>query len=345
LNFASRPYTLIAEIGVNHENDLETAKRLIELAKEGGAHSAKFQAYKAGTLASRNSPAYWDTTKETTKSQFDLFRKHDAFDTREYKLLAEHCDKVGIDFSCTAFDLRFLDEIDPLVSFHKVASADLTVIPFLRKVGSKGKPVALSTGAASLDEVAMAIKTLQESGSGPISLLHCNLNYPTPDGLAFLNRIAELKHVFPEQTSGYSDHTVPDDGSLAVVAAFVLGARVIEKHFTHDKTLPGNDHYHAGDVRDFRKICEQLDQCSKFLASYDESSFLECQDKARQFARRSLVANCEVKRGEIFTNDNVTWKRPGTGMDPRNWDRLMGKKASRDIAEDAILTSEDVIWD
>ncbi|HEU5401986.1 MAG TPA: N-acetylneuraminate synthase family protein [Terriglobales bacterium] len=345
MNFAARPYTLIAEIGVNHENNLETAKRLIELAKEGGAHSAKFQAYKAGTLASRNSPAYWDTTKETTKSQFDLFRKHDAFDMREYKVLAEHCGKVGIDFSCTAFDLRFLDEIDPLVSFHKVASADLTVIPFLRKVGSKRKPVALSTGAASLEEVELAIRTLQESGSGPISLLHCNLNYPTPDGLAFLNRVAELKQKFPGQVPGYSDHTVPNDGSLAVVTAFVLGAKVIEKHFTHDKTLPGNDHYHAGDVRDFRRICEQLDQCSKFLASYDESTFLGCQEKARQFARRSLVASRDVKRDEPLTDQNVTWKRPGTGLDPRNWDRLMGKKAARDIAEDTVLTNEDVVWD
>ncbi len=345
MNFATRPYTLIAEIGVNHENNLETAKRLIELAKEGGAHSAKFQAYKAGTLASRNSPAYWDTTKETTKSQFELFRKHDAFDMGEYKLLAEHCDKVGIDFSCTAFDLHFLDEIDPLVSFHKIASADLTVIPFLRKVGSKQKPVALSTGAASLEEVTLAIRTLQESGSGPISLLHCNLNYPTPDELAFLNRIAELRQKFPAQTPGYSDHTVPHNGSLAVITAFVLGARVIEKHFTHDKTLPGNDHYHAGDVHDFRKISEQLDQCLKFLANYDELSFLGCQYKARQFARRSLVANCDVKRGEPFTEENVTWKRPGTGLDPRNWDRLMGKKASHDIAEDTVLSNEDVVWE
>src|SRR5512143_1261534 len=151
LNFATRPSTLIAEISVNQENNLDTARRLIELAKEGGAHSAKFQAYKAGTLASRNSPAYWDTTKETTRSQYELFLKHDAFDMREFRLLAEHCGRVGIDFSCTAFDLRFLDEIDPLVSFHKVASADLTVIPLLRRVGLKRKPVALSTGAASLE--------------------------------------------------------------------------------------------------------------------------------------------------------------------------------------------------
>ena len=241
--------------------------------------------------------------------------------------------------------MRFLDEIDPLVTFHKVASADLTVIPLLRRVGSKRKPVALSTGAASLDEITLAVKTLQESGSGPISLLHCNLNYPTPDGLAFLNRIAELKQKFPAQMPGYSDHTVPQNGSLAVVTAFVLGARVIEKHFTHDKSLPGNDHYHAGDVHDFQTICEQLEQCSKFLANYDEPSFLNCQDKARQFARRSLVANCSIKRGEPFTNENVTWKRPGTGLDPRNWDRLIGKKASRDIAEDTILTNEDVVWD
>lgn len=335
-------YFIIAEIGVNHENNLDLAKRLIELAKEGGAHSAKFQAYKAGKLASRFSPAYWDLSKEPTKSQFDLFSKHDSFGIEHYHALAQHCRNVGIEFSCTAFDAEFVDAIDPLVRFHKVASADITAKPLLEKVASKHKPTVLSTGAASFDEVRDAIKVLETHGSGPITLLHCNLNYPTPDAAAMLSRIGSLRQTFPGYEIGYSDHTVPGSMCLPVVLAHALGATVIEKHFTHDKTLPGNDHYHAADVVDLRKLCRDLDQVGELLGTFDEDAFLSQQKQARQFARRSIVAAAPIAAGEGFSAEKLIVKRPGTGISPIRWEEVLSKRAARNIAEDEILQESDL---
>lgn len=336
-------YYIIAEIGVNHENSLELAKRLIELAKEGGAHCAKFQAYKAGKLASRFSPAYWDTRKEPTQSQFDLFAKHDAFNVEHYRALAQHCRQVGIEFSCTAFDEDFVDAMDPLVRFHKIASADITAKPLLERIASKQKPVLLSTGAASFQEVHDAIRVLRQYGSGPITLLHCNLNYPTPDRLATLSRIAALKSEFPDYALGYSDHTVPGEFCLPLLIAYALGATVIEKHFTHDKTLPGNDHYHAADADDLRRLCKHLDQTQELVGSFDEEDFLENQSRAREFARRSIVASGAIHRGDRFSPENVSVKRPGTGISPMKWGHVMGKTATRDIADDEILSETDLL--
>lgn len=336
-------YYIIAEVGVNHENNFELAKRLIDLAKQGGAHCAKFQAYKASKLASRFSPAYWDTSKEPTQSQFDLFAKHDAFNIEHYRALAEHCAQVGIEFSCTAFDSDAVDAIDPLVHFHKIASADITAKPLLVRIASKKKPVMLSTGAASFQEVHDAIKVLEEHGSGPITLLHCNLNYPTPDRLAGLSRIPALKKEFPTHTIGYSDHTVPGEFCLPLLIAYGLGATVIEKHFTHDKSLPGNDHYHAADVDDLRKLCAHLDQTQDLVGVFDEKDFLDNQAKAREFARRSIVASGPIRQGDRFSVENVTVKRPGTGISPMKWDEVLNKRAARDINDDEILSENDLL--
>jgi N-acetylneuraminate synthase len=343
MDLAGKPYFIIAEIGVNHENSLDTAKRLIELAKEGGAHAAKFQAYKAGGLASRFSPAYWDTAKEPTTSQFELFSKHDAFDVEHYRRLAEHCGRVGIEFSCTAFDSDFLDALDPWVRYHKIASADITAKPLLARVASKGKPVVLSTGAASFLEVRQALEILTQHGSGPVTLLHCSLNYPTPGRRAMLSRIPALKANFPGHTIGYSDHTVPGEFCLPLVVAYVLGARVIEKHFTHDKSLPGNDHYHAADVHDLRALRRHLDEVAELVGDFDEARFLASQLDARQFARRSIVAARPIRRGESISPGAVTVKRPGTGISPMRWEEVLGRRAARDIAEDEVLAESDLI--
>ncbi len=160
INQDSNPY-VIAEIGVNHEGSMRQAKLLIEQAKMGGADAAKFQSYKAGTLASKQSPSYWDTTKEKTKSQFELFKKYDSFGPEEYIELAEHCEKVGIEFISTPFDDQAVDFLDPLVPFFKVASSDLTNTPFLRKIGGKKKPVVLSTGASTLPEIDEGVRVLE----------------------------------------------------------------------------------------------------------------------------------------------------------------------------------------
>jgi len=342
MDFLGNRYFLIAEIGVNHENSLDLAKRLIELAREGGADSAKFQAYKAGKLASRFSPAYWDTNKEPTQSQHELFAKHDAFNVEHYRALAEHCHRVGIEFSCTAFDSDFVDAIDPLLRFHKIASADITAKPLLIKVASKGKPVVLSTGAASFQEVHEAIAVLEHHGSGPVTLLHCNLNYPTPDRLGFLSRIPAMKAEFPSHTIGYSDHTIPGKVCLPMVIAYTLGATVLEKHFTHDRSLPGNDHYHAADVHQLRALCECLAQVQELVGRFDEQEFLQSQLKARQFARRSIVAGDCIPKGDRFSAANLTIKRPGTGISPMKWEQVLGRQAARDIGGDEILNEDDL---
>ena len=203
-----RPY-VIAEIGVNHEGSLATAKQLIELAHEGGAHAAKFQSYKANTLASKHSPAYWDTTKEATLSQHELFQKYDNFGAAEYIELADHAKKVGIDFVSTPFDDEAVDYLAPLVSFYKIASADITNTPLLRRVARTGKPIVLSTGASTLDEVDGAIETLGAAGATDIALLHCILNYPCENVNAHVRMIGGLQDRYPNHIIGYSDHTVP----------------------------------------------------------------------------------------------------------------------------------------
>ncbi len=218
------PY-IIAEIGVNHEGSLTKAKALIDLAADAGAHAAKFQTYKAATLAAKESPSYWDLEKEPTESQHELFKKYDSFGPDEYAELSGHCKDRSIDFLSTPFDLDAVDMLDPLMSYFKVASADITNLPLLRKVASKGKLVILSTGASSLAEIEFAISTLRAWGSSEVILLHCVLNYPTAEEDAQLGMIGVLKRTFPECLIGYSDHVVPDETISALEAAVQSSAQ------------------------------------------------------------------------------------------------------------------------
>lgn len=338
---AGRPY-IVAEIGVNHEGSLGQAKALIELAKEGGADGAKFQSYKASTLASRHSPAYWDTSKEPTLSQFDLFKKYDSFGADEYRALAAHCREVGIDFLSTPFDDEAVDFLDPIVPFHKVASADLTNLPFLRRVAAKGKPVVLSTGASTLAEVDIAVAALRSSGCPDIVLLHCILNYPTENRNAHLRMIEGLKRAYPELLIGYSDHTLPDEAMTAVVTAHLLGSVVIEKHFTHDKTLPGNDHYHAMDVVDLKRMVQMIDRVHDLLGLEDHKEPIASEARSRLHARRSIVLTRNLKRGTVIEEGMLTYKRPGTGISPLHWDEVLGMVTQRDLEEDHVLGWADI---
>ena len=337
----SAPY-VIAEIGVNHEGSLELAKRLIDLAKEGGADAAKFQTYKAGTLASKHSPAYWDLSKEPTTSQFMLFQKYDTFGPDEYRELARYCDQVGIDFVSTPFDKSAVELLDPLMPFFKVASADLTNTPLLRQVARTGKPVVLSTGASTADEVTVAVETLRDAGCEELSLLHCVLNYPTADENAHLGMITALRREYPDVLIGYSDHTVPDDAMTALCTAYLLGARVIEKHFTHDKTLPGNDHYHAMDVNDLRNFVSSAKRLDVMIGSVDSVSSIETEEISRMNARRSIVLDADVTSGTELVEAMLTYKRPGTGVSPVHWDSVIGRRVVRDLERDHVLQWEDL---
>jgi N-acetylneuraminate synthase len=322
---------------------LETAKRLIELAHEGGAHGAKFQSYKANTLASKQSPAYWDTSKEATLSQHELFQKYDNFEAGDYAALAAHANKVGIDFISTPFDDEAVDYLAPLVPFFKIASADITNTPLLRRVAKVGKPVVLSTGASTLDEVDGALATLRDAGATEIALLHCILNYPCENINAHVRMIAGLLDRYPDHIIGYSDHTVPDPEMTAMSVAYALGAVVLEKHFTHDKTLPGNDHYHAMDVHDLARFMARIGTIADMLGTDRAKAPIANEDIARLNARRSIVIARDLAEGQTIVEADITYKRPGTGVSPLHWDEVIGMRTKRSMQEDDVLTWDDLV--
>ncbi|WP_244549352.1 N-acetylneuraminate synthase family protein [Desulfatibacillum alkenivorans] len=328
------PY-IIAEIGVNHEGSIELAKDLIDQAAIGGAHAAKFQTYKAEKIASKNSPAYWDRLKEKTPSQYELFKKYDNFGAKEYEMLATHCEKRNIDFLSTPFDTDAVDFLNPLLKYFKIASADITNVPLLRKIASTNKPVVLSTGASTIPEIEFAIQVLEKSGAKEIGLLHCVLNYPTLIEHAELAQINVLQRTFSNCIIGYSDHVAPDNTISSLELATLLGAIILEKHFTHDKTLPGNDHYHAMDKEDLRKFIQKLEIYRRLYGNMLRDISNEAQ--ARKHARRSIVASKNIEAGECLSEDNITTKRPGHGISPVFWDDVLGKKALKNIAEDTII--------
>lgn len=340
------PY-LIAELGVNFYDTakeegitpLEAAKKYIDEAKGAGIDAVKFQSYKANTIASKHSPAYWDTTKEPTQSQYELFTKFDGFNREEYEELCAHCKKVGIDFMSTPFDYASADYLEPLMKVYKISSSDLSNLPFIRHIARKGKPIYLSVGASYLPEIEEAVRVMQEEGCPEIALLHCVLSYPTKNSDANLAVIRTLKEKFPDLKIGYSDHTLPDQHMTILTTAFLYGAEIIEKHFTLDKTLQGNDHYHAGDPEDFRKAVENFRLICEVSGS-SEKTVLPCEEIPRREARRSLVLTCDKKAGETLTEEDLTTKRPGTGISPCDMEAAVGCKVKRDLEEDTVLT-----WD
>ncbi len=338
---ASSPY-IIAEIGVNHEGSIEKAKELIELAKAGGADAAKFQSYKANKLASKFSPSYWDTTKEKTKSQYELFKKYDNFSENDYQILAKYCKKLEIEFLSTPFDEEAIEFLDELMPFYKIASADITNIPFLRSIATKEKPIILSTGASTLSEIDKAISTIQDiSDVISIALLHCILNYPTPNKNANLEMISSLKTNYPNHIIGYSDHTIPDLNMTPLMVAYLKGAVIIEKHFTDNKNLPGNDHYHAMDVNDLKLFKQKLNYLEELIGFETTKKPIKEENISRDNARRSIVAKFNLNKGEELTKDNIIYKRPGTGISPIYWDEVLGKKTNKDIKEDMLLKWTD----
>lgn len=341
INKKSKPY-IIAEIGVNHEGSLEKAKELIELAAKGGANAAKFQTYKANKLASKNSPAYWDIAKEPTKSQHELFRKYDTFNEDDYFKLFDHCKKYQIDFLSTPFDDESLDFLDPILPFFKVASADITNLPFLRKIASKSKPVILSTGASNLSEINIAVNELEEAGCSEIMLLHCILNYPTDYKNANLRMIKSLASAFPDKIIGYSDHTLPDKNMSSLITSFLLGAMVIEKHFTDNKSLPGNDHYHAMDINDLTNLIRIIDKLLILLGNENLKKPIKSENISRKNARRSIVIKHRIKSGSCISSNDITYKRPGTGISPLFWDEIIGFKVNKNLNEDHILQWSDL---
>ena len=338
---------IVAEAGVNYYDiaeklgitPLEAAKLMIEEAAKAGADAIKFQTYKAEKLASKYSPAYWDTSKEKTKSQYELFKKFDKFGEKEYIELAEYAKFQNIIFMSTPFDNEAVDFLNDLMPVFKIASSDVTNIPFIRYIAKKGKPIFLSTGASTIEEIKEAVKTIEAEGNREIVIMHCILNYPTLYEDANLGMILHLKKEFPQYLIGYSDHTLPDKCMITLTTAVILGASVIEKHFTLDKSLEGNDHYHSMDPRDLRIFVENIKLITKIIGKTTKEP-LPSEEKARKFARRSIVANKFIPKGTVITEDMLAIKRPGIGIPPNFFEKLIGRVAKKDINEDEII-----LWD
>ena len=342
-------FVLIAEIGVNYYDIarernmsvMDAAKLMIKEAADAGIHAVKFQTYKAGTLAAKASPYYWDIKEEPTRSQYELFCKFDSFGEAEYKELKAYSDYIGIEFLSTAFDLESADYLDPLMDVYKISSSDLSNIPFIEYQAKKNKPILMSVGASNADEIELAIASVRKFNDQPLVLLHCVLEYPTPLEDANLLKIRTLKDTYPDLYIGYSDHTKPTADCDVIKTAYNLGAQLVEKHFTLDKTLKGNDHYHAMDPEDAKRILGSIVKMD-MLRGEGDLKCLDTEGAARMNARRSLVANVDIAEGAVITEDMLTFKRPGTGIAPSRIAEVIGKKATVFIAEDTIL-QEDMI--
>lgn len=340
-------FVLIAEIGVNYYDiarkagipPLDAAKLMICKAKEAGIHAVKFQTYKAETLAAKEAPSYWDTSEETETSQYSLFKKFDSFGEKEYRELYQYSEEIGIEFLSTAFDVESADYLNEMMNVYKISSSDLNNLPFVAYQAKKNKPILLSVGASDEAEIRRTVELIRKYNRQPITLLHCVLEYPTPYEHANLNKIVSLKKTFPDCYIGYSDHTKPETDFDVLKTAYNLGAQVIEKHFTLDKTLSGNDHYHAMDEKDAAGIIEAMEYID-MIRGNGELVCLESEQIARVNARRSLVSCCDIAKGTVITEEMLTFKRPGSGISAEEYDNLIGKTAVQDIVEDTVLQWE-----
>lgn len=332
------PY-LIAEIGVNHECRIKKAKEMIDECKFNGADAVKFQYYKADKIASKNAKAYWNIKKEKTKNQVKLFKKYDKFNFNDYYELYKYCKVKKIDFLCTAFDLDSSKLINPLVKYHKIASADINNIPLIELIAKFDKPIFLSTGASTRNEIKNAIKIIKKYNKKNIYLLHCVLNYPTPNNKANLINIKLLKDEFKTLNVGYSDHTVPDreDGCIALKQATNMGSVILEKHFTFNKKLKGNDHYHSMDKHDLLNFNNWLQKIRKMT----KLNFSK-QNKARNNARRRICAKSLIKKNQKLTVENLIPLRSNKGITIDRWYDVIGKRAKKNIPSNTEIFRKDI---
>ena len=330
----------IAEIGVNHENNMGHAKRMIRECAQVGIGCVKFQSYKSSKLAAPYSPSYWDTAEEPTKSQSELFSRYDLFGQAEYQELYEYCKTLNIEFLSTPFDVDYVETLSPFVDRYKVASVDLTNYVLLEAIAKQIKPIVLSVGASTITEIQETVEFLNQLGASDITLLHCVINYPTKIENAGLGNICMLIDHFPNLKIGYSDHTVPRDSHNVLPLAIAMGAEVIEKHYTFDKSLPGNDHYHSFDKTDLQTFAERVSSLNKAIGPVD----LAHQQKAIKNARRGLYATRDLRAGHILAAEDLCPLRPQLDfISPKYVNNLIGKELVVDIVKSQGIKELDVL--
>lgn len=322
---------IIAEAGVNHNGSLDNAKRMVECAAEAGADAIKFQTFKAETLVCQNAQKA-EYQKETTgneESQFEMLKKLELTE-EEYEELKRYCGEKHIMFLSTPFDLdslRYLNEIG--IEIIKIPSGEITNYPYLREIGKLRKPIIMSTGMSTMAEVEEAVEVLQMNGARDITLLHCNTQYPTPYGDANLRAMLALKDKFHTEV-GYSDHTL---GIEVPIAATAMGATVIEKHFTLDRGMEGPDHKASLEPDELKCMIQSIRNVEQAMGTGIKEP-TNSEYKNILVARKSIVARKQIQAGEIFTEENITTKRPGDGMSPMRWNEVIGKTASREYGVD-----------
>lgn len=322
---------IIAEAGVNHNGNIELAKRLIEEAKKAGADYVKFQSFKTEKLVSRNAEKaeYQKKTTGSSESQFDMIKKLELSDD-DHTVLLNYCKELGIGFASSPFDLEGIGYLDSLgVDFFKVPSGEITNLPYLKELAKFNRPVILSTGMCSLKEVQDALEVLKEKD---VTILHCNTEYPTPMGDVNLLAMLTMEKVL-NRPVGYSDHTV---GIEIPIAAVALGAKVIEKHFTLDKTMEGPDHKASLEPHELKLMVDSIRNIEKALGNGIKDPS-ESERKNIVIARKSIVALKEIKAGELLTEKNITVKRPGSGISPMLWDTVIGQVAKKDFKPDELI--------
>ena len=327
---------IIAEAGVNHNGDLELAKKLINIAAEAGADLVKFQTFNADRLVASTArkAAYQIQATDSRESQHEMLRRLELTEDMHKELIA-HCAARDIGFFSTGFDIKSVDLLLSLGQDHfKIPSGEITNLPYLRHIGHLGRPVILSTGMAIMEEIGSALQILENSGTpkNSITVLHCTTEYPTPMPEVNLKAMLAIRDNFGVKV-GYSDHTL---GIEVAIAAVAIGATVIEKHFTLDRNLPGPDHKASLEPSELKSMVVAIRNIEVALGDGIKRP-TPSETKNIAVVRKSIIASKSIQLGEVFTTKNLTTKRPGTGISPMRFDEVLGKKARRNFAEDDLI--------
>lgn len=332
---------VIAEFGVNHLGSLERAKEGIIKAAEAGADAIKFQTYTGDDLVVKGTPKFWKSEGgDVGNDQHEAYKALGGFPWEWYPELIKTCEEHNIEFLSTPFSFEAADYLNSIgMKAFKVASSDMSTLPYLEHIAKYNKPILLSTGASTLEEILEAVNTIREHHN-KIVIMHCNLCYPTKDEDANLNMIKTLKLNFPDFPIGLSDHTL---GPLSTVIAVGMGAELIEKHYTTDKTLPDSaDHWLSVDPPELKFMVDGIRQAEK-LRGKSERVVFESEAETRRLDKRSLVSKVRIPKGTKITEDMITYKRPGTGIWPRDLKKVIGLEALFDIEEDTTIKWEHVL--
>ena len=328
---------IIAEAGVNHNGDIAKAKALIDKGAEAGVDFVKFQTFKAGNLVTKQAKraAYQDKNTQDNDSQYEMLKKLELSQAVHQELI-DYCAQKGVQFLSTGFDFESLEFLAGLgITIAKIPSGEITNLPYLRKIATLFPEVILSTGMATITEIKDAVKVLTDNGisKDKITILHCNTEYPTPMEDVNLKAMLHIQRELGVPV-GYSDHTL---GIEVPIAAVALGATVIEKHFTLDKTLPGPDHKASLEPEELKAMVMAIRNIEKAIGGSGLKEVSKSEAKNKPIARKSIVATKTIKKGDLFSVENLTVKRPGTGISPMQWDEVIGKIAKKDFEEDDLI--------